>query len=166
MRWCGEKKRWAYKAVRDHLEISFGYSCILAILLKLSPVQQTQSISNSREQCFDRLGTQAVWEGERVRVTPLGQRSLCRQVTQGSCQCWQCRGSLALLSLHCRGSGPSSAHSVGKHWEIPTFLTGQLSSVLPKCDIKKGRGEITLQIKQEQFLIHLYRMCRHKCSFN
>lgn len=38
------------------------------------------------------------------------------------------------------------------------FLTGQLSSVLPKCDVKKERGEITLQIKQEQFLIHLYRM--------
>lgn len=39
------------------------------------------------------------------------------------------------------------------------FLIGQLSSVLPKCDVKKERGEITLQIKQERFLIHIPMEC-------
>lgn len=51
------------------------------------------------------------------------------------------------------------ADKVQKYWEIQTFLIGQLSNVLPKCDVKKERGEIILHIKQEQFLIHLYRMC-------
>lgn len=56
----------------------------LEIPLKSSPVQQTQSISNSREQCFGRVGTQAVWEGEGVSVTPLGQLSL-HSGDQGLC---------------------------------------------------------------------------------
>jgi len=51
------------------------------------------------------------------------------------------------------------ADTVQNYWEIQMFLIGQLSNVLPKCDIKKERGEIILQIKQKQFLLHLYRMC-------
>lgn len=73
-------------------------------------------------------------------------------------QSWQCHP--------CRGSGPPSAHVVWKHWEIQMFVTGQLSSVLPQHGVKKERGEITLQIEWEQFLINLYGMCWHECLYN
>lgn len=55
-------------------------------------------------------------------------------------------------------SGPLSDKEQ-KYWEIQMFLTGQLSNVPPKCDIKKKERKVILQIKQEKIPIDLFRTC-------
>lgn len=115
--------------------------------------------------------TEAVWEGEGL-ASDHWDKSLSADKWPRPMSCstlaqtQQCQGDLALPPLCCRGWGSSLAQKVWKHWEIQIFLISQLSSMLPKCGIKKERGEITLQIKQERFLIHLYGMYWHKCSYN
>lgn len=46
-----------------------------SIKIKYHPYNK-QSISNRREQRFDRIGTQVGWEGELVSVRQLGQFTL------------------------------------------------------------------------------------------
>lgn len=109
------------------------------------------SISNGREQCLDRTGTQIVWEGELVSVRHLGQFTLLQtNEARPASFCTltppsqRVGGDGTVPAISALQKARPSADEVPKYWEIQMFLIGQLSNVLPQCDIKKKRGEIIL----------------------
>lgn len=69
----------------------------------------------------------------------------CRQMRQGLCPSAHSLNPHSALAMKGLCTAVSAlqktrplADKVQKYWEIQMFLTGQLSNVLPKCDIKRG----------------------------
>lgn len=80
----------------------------------------------------------------------------CRQTTQGLCpSAHSLKPDSAFVTnrlcttISALQKTRPLADKVQKYWEIQTSLIGQLSNMLPQCDIKKERGEIILHIKQK-----------------